>query len=44
LEETATDCWFVSKEICNMKPNEKRNVLHWWYMVNVYHIGGKGKC
>ena len=43
LEETATDCWFVSKEIRNMKPNEKRNVLYWWFMVNVYHIGGKGK-
>jgi hypothetical protein len=32
----------VSKEIRNMKPNEKRNVLYWWFMVNVYHIGGKG--
>lgn len=43
LEEIAPECWFVTKEVHNMKPSEKRNVFYWWFMVNVYHIGGKGK-
>jgi hypothetical protein len=43
LEEIAQDCWFVTKEVDAMTASEKRNVLYWWFMVNVYHIGGKGK-
>ena len=46
LEEIARDCWFVTKEVSKMANNEKRNVLYWWFMVNVYHVGGanKRKC
>lgn len=43
LEEIAGDCWFATKDVRNMAPNEKRNVLYLWAMVNFYHIGGKGK-
>jgi hypothetical protein len=43
LEEIAPECWFVTKEVPNMNPSEKRNIFYWWFMVNVYHIGGKGK-
>jgi len=43
LEEIARECWFVNKEVEKMAPNEKRNILYWWFMVNVYHISGKDK-
>lgn len=43
LEEIAQECWFVTKEVSSMEPSDKRNVLYWWFMVNVYRIGGAGK-
>ena len=43
LEEIAGECWFVTKGVNDMAPKEKRNILYWWFMVNVYHIGGQGK-
>lgn len=43
LEEIAQDCWFVTKKVKKMLPNEKRNVLYWWFMVNVYHVRGRNK-
>jgi hypothetical protein len=43
LEELAQDCWFVTKEVDKMSSSEKRNLLYWWFMVNVYHICGKDK-
>jgi len=43
LEELAEDCWFVTKKVNEMSPSEKRNVLYWWFMVNVDHVCGKDK-
>jgi hypothetical protein len=34
---------FVSKNVTEMENREKRNILYWWFMVNVYHISGKNK-
>ena len=42
LEVVCWYCHFATKKVCNMNNSEKRNMLYWWYMTNVYNICGKG--
>ena len=35
-------CWFATKDISDMDNSHKRNMLYWWYMTNIYNIGGRG--
>ena len=43
LETVCQYCWFATKEVCKMDKGNKRNVLYWWYMTNLYNVCGKGK-
>lgn len=43
LEVVRENCYFATKTVDNMDPGNKRNMLYWWYMTNIYNICGKGK-
>lgn len=42
LEVVREYCWFAAKEVSVMDNSNKRNMLYWWFMTNIYNIGGKG--
>jgi hypothetical protein len=42
LEVVLEYCWFATKDISEMDNGNKRNMLYWWYMANIYNIGGWG--
>ncbi len=42
LEVLQEFCWFATKEVTDMDNSNKQNMLYWWYMTNIYNIGGKG--
>ena len=37
------DCYFATTDLEDMPNNQKRNMLYWWYAVNVFNISGAGK-
>ena len=43
LEVVRQYCWFADKDVCKMTKSNKRNMLYWWYMTNVYNICGSGQ-
>ena len=43
LEVIREYCHFATKTVDKMDNGNKRNMLYWWYMTNIYHICGKGK-
>jgi hypothetical protein len=42
LEVLREFSWFATKEVTDMDNSNKWNMLYWWYMTNMYNIGGKG--
>ena len=42
LEVVHEYCWFATKDVADMDNGNKRNMLYWWYMTNIYNIGGRG--
>ena len=42
LEVVAQYCWFATKEVSKMDNSNKRNMLYWWYMTNMYFVCGAG--
>ena len=43
LEVIRQYCWFATKDVCNMTNSNKRNMLYWWYMTNIYNVCGAGR-
>ena len=43
LEVVRMYCWFATKDVCKMDNSNKRNMLYWWYMTNIYTVCGKGR-
>jgi len=41
LEVISESCYFVDREVRDMEPWHKRNVLYWWYATNHYNLCGK---
>ena len=37
------DCYFATTDLEDMTNNQRRNMLYWWYAVNVFNISGAGK-
>jgi hypothetical protein len=35
-------CWFATKDVSEMDNSHKSKMLYWWYMTNIYNIGGRG--
>ncbi len=45
LTSIMNSCPFATCESAmDLLPNEKRNMLHWWYATNMFLICGKVKC
>ena len=42
LEVVREYCWFATKEVRDMDNRNKRNMLYWWFMTNIYNVGGRG--
>ncbi len=42
LEVVREYCWFATKDVTDMDNGNKWNMLYWWYMTNIYNIGGRG--
>jgi hypothetical protein len=42
LEVVREYCWFATKDVCEMDNSNKQNMRYWWYMTNIYNIGGRG--
>ena len=43
LEVVRQHCWFATKEVSQMDNGNKRNMLYWWYMTNLYNVCGAGE-
>jgi len=37
------DCYFATDKSEDMTNPHKRNMIYWWYAINVYSTCGKGK-
>lgn len=42
LENIASECVFVSKEVKDMTPSNKLFILYYYYATSVYQFHGKG--
>jgi len=40
LEEIKPFCWFATMPVRDMSKNHKRNMLYWWFAVNVFAFTG----
>jgi hypothetical protein len=41
LTEIAKSCPFVNMSVAEMSNSQKRNLVYWWYAVNIYFVAGK---
>jgi hypothetical protein len=45
LTSIKRSCPFATGDSANsLSPNQKRNIMYWWYATNIFLIYGKGNC
>jgi hypothetical protein len=45
LTSIKRSCPFATGDSVNsLSPNQKRNIMYWWYATNIFLIYGKGNC